>query len=70
MLSWKRAGSEETVVKVMFDVREAGDELVISLSGEPVYRTSLTAPHYGNQFDNAIRDVLIARLHEAVAAGD
>ena len=69
-LSWKRAGSEDTVLSVTFDVREAGDELVIELSGEPIYRTSLASPHYGDRFDDAIRDVLIAKLHDAVTGGD
>ena len=40
-LSWKRAGSEDTALSVTFDVREAGDEIVIELSGEAIYRTSL-----------------------------
>ena len=69
-LSWKRAGSEDTVLSVTFDVREAGDELVINLSGEPVYRTSLASPHYGDRFNDAIRDVLIAKLHDAVTSGN
>ena len=69
-LSWKRAGSEDTVLSVTFDVREAGDELVINLSGEPVYRTSLASPHYEDRFNDAIRDVLIVKLHEAVTGGD
>ena len=65
-LSWKAQGTDETVLSVTFNVREAGDELVIDLSEQPVYRTSLASPHYGDRFDDAIRDVLIARLHEAV----
>ena len=69
-LSWNGAGSEESVLSVTFDVREAGDELVIDLSGEPVYRTSLASPRYGDRLDDAIRDVLIARLHEAVTDRD
>ena len=65
-LSWTRPGSEETVLAVTFDVRQAGDEIVIELSGDPVYRTSLAAPHYESEFDEAIREELIARLYEAV----
>ena len=64
-LSWRRPGSEETVLSVTFDVREAGDEIVLHLSGDPVYRTSLASPHYDERFDEAIRDELIARLDEA-----
>ncbi len=66
-LSWRRPGSEETVLSVTFDVREAGDEVVIQLSGAPVYRTSVVNPRYGDRFDETIRDRLLALLHEAVA---
>ena len=65
-LSWTRPGSEETVLAVTFDVREAGDEIVINLSGDPVYRTPLAAPRYEGGFEEEIREELIARLHEAV----
>ena len=65
-LSWRAEGSDETVLSVTFNVRETGDELVIDLLEEPVYRTSLDSPHYGDRFDDAMRHVLIARLHEAV----
>ena len=65
-LSWRRAGSEDTVLSVTFDVREAGDEIVIHLSGDSVYRTSLASPGYDKRFDETIQDELIARLDEAV----
>ena len=65
-LSWRRPGAEDTVLSVTFDVREAGDEIVIHLSGDPVYRMSLASPGYDERFDEKIRDELIARLDEAV----
>ena len=65
-LSWRRPGSEDTVLSVTFDVREAGDEIVIHLSGDSVYRTSLASPRYDKRFDETIQDELIARLDEAV----
>ena len=65
-LSWRRPGSEDTVLSVTFDVREAGDEIVVHLSGDPVYRMSLASPGYDGRFDEKIRDELIARLDEAV----
>ena len=64
--SWTRPGSEKTVLAVAFDVGEAGDEFVIELSGGPVYRTPLVAPRYDSEFDEAIREELIAPQHEAV----
>ena len=65
-LSWKRSGSADTVLSVTFDVGEAGDEVVIHMSGDPVYRTSVDSPRYNRLFDEAIRDELIAQLHDAV----
>ena len=47
-------------------LREAGDEIVIHLSGDSVYRTSLASPRYDKRFDETIQDELIARLDEAV----
>ena len=66
-LGWVRPGAEDTVLSVTCEVREAGDEIVIHLSGDPVYRTSITSPRYDGQFDEEVRDWLIDRLHEAVA---
>ena len=39
------------------EVREAGDEIVIHLSGDPVYRTSVTSPNYSDQFDATISEL-------------
>ena len=67
LCSWRRPlSSEDTVLSVTFDVREAGDEIVIHLSGDSVYRTSLASPRYDKRFDETIQDELIARLDEAV----
>lgn len=65
-LGWIEPGSNEAMLSVKYEVREAGDEIVISLSGEPVYRTSVAAPHYGSPFDDVVRRWLIGRLHNAV----
>ena len=69
-LSWQAKGSDDTILSVTFDVREAGEELVIALSGEPVYRTSLASPRYEDPFDDALREALITRLFEAVTSRD
>ena len=65
-LGWVRPGSEDTVLSVTCEVLEAGDEIVILLSGDPVYRTSITSPRYDSEFDEAIRERLIDHLHAAV----
>ena len=59
-LAGEGSRSEDTVLSVTFDVREAGDEIVIHLSGDSVYRTSLASPGYGQRFDDTIPDELIA----------
>ena len=61
-----RPGSSDSVLSVVCEVREAGDEIVIHLSGEPVYRTSVASPEYGGQFDSTINSWLLDRLHDAV----
>ena len=61
-----RRGSSDRVLSVVCEVWEAGDEIVINLSGEPVYRTSVDSQDYGDQFDVTIRGWLLDRLHEAI----
>ena len=51
-------------------MREADDEIVISLSGEPVFRTSTAAPRYGEPFDEVVGCWLLARLHDSVTNPD
>ena len=58
------------MLSVQCEVREAGDEIVISLSGEPVFRTSTTAPRYDEPFDEVVRRWLLTRLHDAVTNPD
>ena len=69
-LGWIEPGSNEAMLSVKCEVREAGDEIVISLSGEPVFRTSTAAPRYGDPFDEVVRRWLLARLHDAVTNPD
>ncbi len=61
-----KPGSSDEVLSVVCEAREAGDEIVVHLSGEPVYRTSVASPNYSDQFDATIRNWLLDRLHEAI----
>ena len=63
---WIEPGSNEAMLSVQCEVRETGDEIVISLSGEPVIRTSTTTPSYDEPFDKVVRHWLLNRLHNAV----
>ena len=67
-LGLKKTGSADTVLSVVCEALEAGDEVVIYLSGEPVYRTSVASPRYGGQFDATIRDWLLEGIHKAITA--
>ena len=53
-LGWREAGSADAVLSVRCAVWEAGDEIVISLSGEPVYRASISGPAYGIRFQEEV----------------
>ena len=61
-----KPGSADSVLSVVCEAREAGDEIVIHLSGEPVYRILVASPNYSDQFDATIRSWLLDRLHEAI----
>ena len=69
-MGWIEPGSDEALLSVECEVREAGDEIVISLSGDPVFRTSTAAHRYGEPFDEMVRRWLLARLHDAVTNPD
>ncbi len=59
---WKLPGTNETIVSITYEVVEAGDEIVVSLSGRTAYRTSISEPEYGDDFREAIRDEVTARI--------
>ena len=65
-LGFVMQGSSDSVLSVVCEARETGDEIVIHMSGEPVYRTSVASPNYSDQFDAAIRSWLLDRLHKAI----
>ena len=69
-LGWVKPGSNDAMLSIKCEVREAGDEIVISLLGEPAFRTSVAAPRYGEPFDEEVRLWLLARLHDAVTNSD
>lgn len=65
-LGWTKPADKECVLSVVCDVQETGDEIVICLSGEPVYRLPVDSPQYNEHFCDAIRTWLIKQLHEKV----
>ena len=69
-LAWVEPGSNEAMLSVQCEVRETGDEIEISLAGEPIIRTSTTAPRYDESFDEVVRRWLLTHLHDAVTNPD
>ena len=69
-LGWRETGSDDAILSVKCEVQEAGDEIIISLSGEPVFRTSISVPDYGNRFEEAVSCWLLMRLHDTLSYPD
>lgn len=69
-LGWMRPGTDETVVSTAIEARQTGDEIVIRMSGEAVFRTPVAAPTYGENFRQAVRSWLLARIRAAVSDPD
>ena len=69
-LGWVQPGSDDAILSVKCEVQETGDEISISLSAEPVFRTSITDTHYGDRFDEVVKSWLLVRLHDAVTNPD
>lgn len=66
-LFWFKPGSNETMISTTYDAREVGDEIIVRMSGETVFRTPITSPNYGDQFQLAVRAWVLARIREAVS---
>ena len=66
-LFWKRPGSNDRVMSTTYQVKEAGDEIIIEMPGETVFRTSIVAPCYDDEFNQTIRAWLIKRLREVIS---
>ena len=63
-LSFVKPGASGSVLTVAVESRDMGDEIVVSLSGQPVYRVSTSSPAYAEDFDEAIRGWILRQLHE------
>ncbi len=61
-LFWTRLGSTDRILSVTCEAMPAGEELVLQMAGETVYRTDFAQPDYGDNFDNAVREWILARL--------
>lgn len=62
---WSRTGSDP-ILATTCEVTQAGDEVVIRLSGETIYRTPASAPDFGDTMAMIIRTWVLARIRRAL----
>jgi len=60
--SWSRLGSNDRLISVTYEVVPAGDELLLRMSGETLFRTDIAEPRYGSDFEDVIKPWLVTRL--------
>jgi len=65
-LYWSRQGSTDRILSVTYEIMPAGEELLLRMSGETVYRTELAEPVYGDEFQNTVMAWLAGRLRTAL----
>ncbi|WP_319241856.1 protein kinase [uncultured Propionivibrio sp.] len=65
-LFWTRQGSVDRVLSVTYEAVPAGEELLVRMSGETVYRTDFAAPVYGREFQRSVTAWLASRLRTAL----
>ena len=66
-LFWSHLGSSNRILSVTVEFMPAGDELLLRMSGETVYRTDLAEPVYGDDFQNSVITWLAARLRAVLS---
>lgn len=66
-LFWTRQGSSDCILSVTYEVVPTGEEMLVRMAGETVYRTDLAQPDYGASFHDAVRGRLAARLRAALS---
>ena len=69
-LFWQRLGSNERVMSTTCEAREAGDEIIIHMSGETIFRTPIALPRYGDEFQQTVSEWLLARIRVAISDSD
>lgn len=65
-LFWTRQGSSDRILTVTNEIVMAGEELLVKMSGETIYRTGREKPDYGDGFHHSVREWLAARLRIAL----
>ena len=67
---WHRPGSDDRVMSATWEAREAGDEIIIRVSGETLYRTPIASPHYDEEFQHTLKRWLLAKIRLVITDQD
>ena len=67
---WKRTGSNDQVMSAICEAREAGDEIIIRMSGDTIHRTPITSPRYDDEFRQVLKAWLLAKIRMAITDPD
>jgi len=64
--SWTKAGSSEGFSLAIIKTTVKGSELIIFISGKEIHRTPITTPHWGNNFEEAVKSAVLPLIREAL----
>lgn len=67
---WRRTIGGDPFLSTTCEALETGDEIVIRLSSETIFRTSLVAPDFGADMASAIRAWVLARMRAVLVDPD
>ena len=67
---WQKPGSNDRVMSTTCEARQAGDEIIIRMSGETIFRTPIASPRYDDEFQQAVTAWLLARIRMAISDPD
>ncbi|MCU0983343.1 MAG: protein kinase [Acetobacteraceae bacterium] len=65
-LFWTRLGSSDPILSVPYEVVPIGEEMLVRMAGETIYRTDLAQPNYDDRFHSAVCRWLAAQLRAAL----
>lgn len=69
-LFWTRQGSSDRILTVTNEIVVTGEELLVKMSGETIYRTDRGKPDYDDSFHSSVQEWLAARLRAALTDPD
>lgn len=65
-LSWRSLDSDVPLGTAAWEAEVVGDELVIRMADEAVFRTAIDSPEFGTDFRETIKEAVLRRLNEAL----